>query len=209
MKAFWDLVFYLNFNIYLVIFPNGFLCSKHFIFLHLSYHIYPIYRILFCEENWFVVFVSAKVVCGLWDHQDCNPIFCFGFVPFPLSVEVIVVVPYLLCRGCVCWREELCTPSLYYPNPQWRFPVWEVLCGQYSENPSVWRRGRRAVTRTSKHILVFAFDPLSLNFLSLILCLALFHIVHIILICLVLFVCHTCVQPRELQIAPQLLFRGI
>ena len=22
-------------------------------------------------------------------------------------------------------REELCTPSLYYPNSQWRFPVWE------------------------------------------------------------------------------------
>ena len=32
-------------------------------------------------------------------------------VGIPLSVEVIVVVPYLLCRGCVCWREELCTPS--------------------------------------------------------------------------------------------------
>jgi len=50
--------------------------------------------------------------------------------------------------------------------------------------------------RTSKHIFVFAFDPLSLNSLSLslILCLALFHIVHIILICLVLFgyVPHLC-----------------
>ena len=32
--------------------------------------------------------------------------------------------------------------------------------------------------RTSKHIFVFAFDPLSLT-LSLILCLALIHIVHI------------------------------
>ena len=62
--------------------------------------------------------------------------------------------------------------------------------------------------RTSKHILVFAFDPLSLT-LSFILCLALFHIVHIILICLVLFVCLTCVEPRELHIASQLLFRGI
>ena len=60
--------------------------------------------------------------------------------------------------------------------------------------------------RTSKHILVFAFDPLSLT-LSLILCLALFHIVHIILICLVLFVCLTCVEPKEFYIAPLLLFR--
>ena len=34
--------------------------------------------------------------------------------------------------------------------------------------------------RTSKHILVFAIDPLSLNSLSFILCLASFHIVHII-----------------------------
>jgi len=64
--------------------------------------------------------------------------------------------------------------------------------------------------RTSKHIFVFGFDLLSLNSLSFILCLTLFHFVLIILICLVLHVCaHTCVQPRELQIAPQLLFRGI
>ena len=66
--------------------------------------------------------------------------------------------------------------------------------------------------RTLKHIFVFVFDPLSLTLslsLSLILCLALFHIVHIILICLVLFVCLTCVEPRELYIAPQLLFREI
>ena len=34
-------------------------------------------------------------------------------MPIPLSVEEIVVVPCLLCRGCVCWREELCTPTLY------------------------------------------------------------------------------------------------
>ena len=63
---------------------------------------------------------------------------------------------------------------------------------------------------TSKHIFVFAFDPLSLT-------LSLSYIVRcidsycaFILICLVLFVCaHTCVQPKELHIAPQLLFRGI
>ena len=62
--------------------------------------------------------------------------------------------------------------------------------------------------RISKYILVFAIDPLSLNSLSLLYC-ALHHIVHIIYM-LVLIVCaHTCVQPRELYIAPQLLFRGI
>ena len=62
--------------------------------------------------------------------------------------------------------------------------------------------------QTSKHILVFSFDQLSLNSLSL------SYIVHCIIlfilyICLVLIVCHTCVEPRELYIAPQLLFRGI
>ena len=61
--------------------------------------------------------------------------------------------------------------------------------------------------RTSKHILLFAINPLSLNSLSPLHC-ALHHIVHIIYM-LGLFGCHTCVQPGELHIAPQLLFRGI
>jgi len=39
--------FHLDFNIYLDIFPSVFLCSKHFVFSHLSFHLYPIYRILF------------------------------------------------------------------------------------------------------------------------------------------------------------------
>ena len=59
--------------------------------------------------------------------------------------------------------------------------------------------------RTSKHILVFAFDPLSLTLSYIVHCIILF----ISYICLVLFVCHTCVEPRELHIEPQLLFRGI
>ena len=48
--------------------------------------------------------------------------------------------------------------------------------------------------RTSKHIFVFAFDPLSLT-LSLILCLASFHIVHIIymlgFVCVCPYLCST------------------
>ena len=43
------------------------------------------------------------------------------------------------------------------------FPVWEVLCGRYSGNRSVRRRGRRVVARTLKHILLFATDPLSIT----------------------------------------------
>ena len=54
--------------------------------------------------------------------------------------------------------------------------------------------------RISKHILVSAFDQLSLISLSYVVS-CIFHIVHII-ICLDLFVCHTCVKPRELYIAP-------
>ena len=47
--------------------------------------------------------------------------------------------------------------------------------------------------RTSKHILVFAFDPLSL---SLILCLASFHIVHIIYMLGFICVPHLCSTKR-------------
>ena len=66
--------------------------------------------------------------------------------------------------------------------------------------------------RNSKYMSVFAFDPLSLT-ISLILCLASFHIVHSYLYAWIGCVCASlvlsCVEPRELYIAPQLLFRGI
>jgi len=67
--------------------------------------------------------------------------------------------------------------------------------------------------RTSKHIFMFVFDPLSLILslslsLSLLYC-ALHHFISFItFICLDLSVCLTCVQPRKLNIAPQLLFGG-
>ena len=69
----------------------------------------------------------------------------FGFCAYPSSkrwlfwlcaypsIERLILcglVLCLLCRGCCFLREELCTPSLYYSNPQWRFPVWEGLCGR-------------------------------------------------------------------------------
>ena len=75
---------------------------------------------------------------GFEPYPSSERLILFWLSVIPLSVEVIVVVPYHLSRGCCCYfREEVCTLSLYYPNPQWRFPVWEVLCGRYSENPSV------------------------------------------------------------------------
>ena len=141
-----------------------------------------------------VIPLSEEVIVDLW------------LCAYPSIVRLILcgLVPCLLCWGCICLREELCTPSCIYPNPQWRFPVWEVLCGRYCRNPSVWRRGRRAVAQTSKHISVFVIDPLSLNSLSFISCIDSYFSY---LICLVLFVCLTCVEPRELYIAPQLLFK--
>ena len=61
--------------------------------------------------------------------------------------------------------------------------------------------------RTSKHILVFAIDPLSLNSISLISCIDLYcsYLIYV-WYCLC---AYTCVEPRELHIAPQLLFREI
>ena len=60
--------------------------------------------------------------------------------------------------------------------------------------------------RTSKHIFVFAFDPLSLT-LSLISCINSYCSYHLYAwYCLCALIC---VEPKELQIAPQLLFRGI
>ena len=93
-----------------------------------------------------------KFVCGCWYHQELYTFFTLWYpsrerwlwrlclvVGIPLSVEVIEFVgiplvrgwscvgfvPSLVCRGCWCLREELCTPKLYYPNPKWR-----SLCGK-------------------------------------------------------------------------------
>ena len=61
------------------------------------------------------------------------------------------------------------------------------------------------MARTSKHIFVFAFEPLFLNFSSRYI-LRFFTL--FIFICQIQFVCaHTCVEPRELLIAPQLLIQ--
>ena len=92
-------------------------------------------------------------------------------MPIPLSIKVI----------CLClasserlyyWREELCTPKLYLP----KILSGGSLCGKSYVNELVeillCEGGDIELgARTSKHILVFAFDPLSLT-LSIILCIA-------------------------------------
>ena len=90
-----------------------------------------------------------------------------------------------------CLREEFDTPIVVTNPPRWRFPRWEysgieILLGEGGDV--------ELGARTSEHIIVFAFDSLPLNPLSLLfeqsiihsfisycvhLCLALFHIVHL------------------------------
>ena len=58
-----------------------------------------------------------------------------------LICEVDIVVALCLAskyRDCVVFeRGVVYSRLLYCPNPQWRFPMWEVLYGRVSENPSV------------------------------------------------------------------------
>ena len=83
--------------------------SKHLIFSHLSYHLYPIYRILFLVRILFVVYC---------DHQELFEVYCdhqvvifslLWLCAYPFCVEVIVIwlsVLSLLCEVIVVW---LCT----------------------------------------------------------------------------------------------------
>ena len=96
-------------------------------------------------------------------------------------------------------REELCTPGYCIAlNPQWRFPVWESCVDKLVKILLCEGGDVELCARTSKHIRVFAIDPLTLT-------LSLFYIVpcinsycHIILICLVVIVCvpHLCLTTR-------------
>ena len=73
-------------------------------------------------------------------------------------------------RGCICWREELCTPGYCIAQ----ILSGGSLCGKscVDEIVKILLREDGDVelcARTSKHILVFAIDPLSLT-LSLLYC---------------------------------------
>ena len=136
------------------------------------------------SERWFCWYPSNER--WLWRLCWLSALF--------LKCEVIVVwlcaypsilrlILYWLCalplvRGYICLREELCTPNCNCPNPQWRFLVWEVLCGRYSEKPSVWRRERRAGCSNLKtYLCVCVWSTFSKP--SLLYC-VLHHIIHII-----------------------------
>ena len=76
-------------------------------------------------ELWLCAYPSFVRLIIVW--LSAYPYKCRGdlFCALPLSVEVIFE------RGVVY------SQIVFAPNPQWRFPVWEVQCGRVSENPSV------------------------------------------------------------------------
>ena len=92
-----------------------------------------------------------------------------------LYCEVDIMVALCLtskCRGYVVFeRGVVYSRYCIAPNPQWRFPVWESCVDEVSGLEILLCEGGdvELCARTSKHILVFAFDPLSLT-LSLLLC---------------------------------------
>ena len=70
----------------------------------------------------------------------------------PLSVEVVFIGE----RSCVLL-------IVFALNPQWRFPVWESCVDELVEIFLCEGGDVELCARTMKHILVFAFDPLSLT----------------------------------------------
>ena len=134
-------------------------------------------------------------------------------MPIPLSVEVICVVPCLLCRGCIIGERSCILPVC----------ITQILsgcslCGKSCVDDIVeillceggdveqWLEPRNISLCLRLIHYLFTLSPsLSLSLSLIVHCIILF----ISYICLGLIVCHTCVKPRELYIAPQLLFRGI
>ena len=113
-------------------------------------------------------------------------------------------------------REEFSTPLLYKSSSV-KVPSVRVLSGQVSGLEILLGEGGDVElgARTSEHILVFVFDPISLNslficvvhhsyhsFIFLVLCLVLFHIAYHPYM-LGLFVCASLVlYQQELHVAP-------
>ena len=135
-------------------------------------------------------------------NPSCVRLICVWLSAYPSCVR------WCLCwlciasvRGCIRLREELCTPGCSCPKSSVEVPCVGVLCGQVSGLKILLCEGGDVElgARTSKQISLFAFDPLTLNSLSLsfILCLASFHIAHSYIICLAcLCVPHLCLTMR-------------
>ena len=119
---------------------------------------------------------------------------------YPSSVEGVLVGfvefgtlvfgrPFVLPRWSLYWlREEFGTPGCSCTKSSMEVPSVGVLGGQVSGLEILLGEGGDVElgARTSKHILLFAFDPLTLNSLSLSLfVLCIIHIIHILYACVV------------------------
>ena len=103
---------------------------------------------------------------------------------------MLVVVVWLRAYPSVvrrCFREEFGTPIVVTNPPRWRFPRWEysgleILLGEGGDV--------ELGARTSKHILLFVFDPLPLNPLSLLFVQSIIHFIHsyLLVLCLAYFI---------------------
>ena len=84
-------------------------------------------------------------------------------MPIPLSVEVICVVLCLLCRGCII-GERSCVLPVCITQILGRGSLCGKSCVDDIVEILLCAGGNVELgAQTSKHILVFAFDPLSLN----------------------------------------------
>ena len=121
---------------------------------------------------------------------------------YPSSVEVNLIVlvefgtpvfgrPFVLPRWRLYWlREEFGTPGCCCTKSSVEIPSVGVLGGQVSGLEILLGEGGDVElgAQTSEHILLFAFDPLSLNSLSLslfVLCIALFILPYHLYACVV------------------------
>ena len=126
------------------------------------------------SERWRLCWNPSSVRWLLFEWLCAYPSFVrlifVWLCTLPLSVEVVSV------------GERSCVLSIVFvPNPQWRFPMWEVLCGRVSGNPSVWRRERRAVcSNLETYLGVYIWSTFS-NSLSFTLCIDSYcHIIYML-----------------------------
>ena len=165
------------------------LFSKNFIFLtlELSSLILSIGS-CFCEKNCLWSIEITK--CYLWslDHQDYNLFFTLALC-LSLLCRVIVFE-----RGVVCFKCSVVIPQ------------WRSLCGRSCVDIVeilLCEGGDVEQWLEPQNLCLIHYLLLCLSYiLHYLYCSYLIHARY----CLCT---HTCVEPRELHIAPQLLFRGI
>ena len=115
-------------------------------------------------------------------------------MPNPLSVEVFVVVVHCLCERLYWLERGVVNSRLYCPKSSVEVPCVGVLGGQVGGLEILLGEGGDVElgARTSKQISLFAFDPLTLNSLSLLLCHCIISYCSFILYAWLVCVCLTC-----------------